>query len=306
MVSSINPFTGIKIRDYETYDETARQDIVNICDQAFLIWRQTSQTYRCSLMQQLAISMGHEKEKLAYLITLEMGKPIRESISEIEKCIFLCEYYSKPEHIGLLSESLVVDNNNAMITYEPTGIIFSIMPWNFPFWQVFRFAIPNLMAGNVCLLKHAPNVTGCALAIEQLLLESGFPQNVFRTLIIDIDDVESIISDKRIKGVTLTGSAKAGSSVAALAGKYVKKSVLELGGSDPFLVFPDANLHQSCLIGARSRMINAGQVCIASKRFIVHESIFDQFIEIHQQAATAIGSWRPDEIYNRYWPLSKA
>jgi len=293
------------LRDYATHDEKSRQDILHGCDQAYLNWKQTSQSYRCYLMKQLAGSIELEKEKLAHLITIEMGKPIRESISEIEKCVFLCEYYSQPEHIGLTPESLIVDGNNAMITFEPTGIIFAIMPWNFPFWQVFRFAIPNLIAGNVCLLKHAPNVTGCALAIEELFSAAGFPTDVFRTLIIDTVDVESIISNRKVKGVTLTGSAKAGSSVAALAGKYVKKSVLELGGSDPFLVFPDANLHQSCLTGARSRMINAGQVCIASKRFIVHESVFDKFVEMHHQALRQLVLGDPMEYSTDIGPLAR-
>jgi succinate-semialdehyde dehydrogenase/glutarate-semialdehyde dehydrogenase len=229
-------------------------------------------------MNRIGDVMADHKEQLAILITNEMGKPIRESRAEIEKCILLCRHYSKPENAGLNPVQVKTEASESYVTFEPMGVIFAIMPWNFPFWQVLRFAVPNLVAGNTTLLKHAPNVCGCALAIEDLFIKAGFPANVFRALIIHHDETEAIIAHPFVKGVTITGSEKAGKAVATLAGKFLKKSVMELGGSDPFIVFADADVGNTCLVGLKSRMMNAGQVCISAKRFIVEQDIMGDFL----------------------------
>jgi succinate-semialdehyde dehydrogenase / glutarate-semialdehyde dehydrogenase len=277
-MKSINPYSGQIIAEYKPHSMGQAESIIAAMDAAYRSWRKLSPDERCKLVAAMGRELEAQKEALAQLITNEMGKPLRESIAEIEKCALLCNHHSQPESAVLQPTTVKTEAQETYISYEPLGTIFAIMPWNFPFWQVMRFAIPNLMAGNTALLKHAPNVNGCALAIEKLFLEAGFPENVFRAIMIQHEDVEAVIANKYIKGVTLTGSGRAGKAVASLAGKHLKKSVLELGGSDPFIVFADADIGNTCLAGMRSRLMNAGQVCISAKRFLVEASVMDEFI----------------------------
>jgi succinate-semialdehyde dehydrogenase / glutarate-semialdehyde dehydrogenase len=248
-------------------------------DSAFRKWKQVSFKERAGLMKSCASYLKDHKKDLAKLMVLEMGKPIREAIAEIEKCALACEYYAENAEVFLADKKISSDASSSYVSYEPLGCILAVMPWNFPFWQVFRFAAPSLMAGNVGILKHASNVPQCALAIEEIFIKAGFPEGVFQTLLIGSSKVEYLISNPVVKAVTLTGSEKAGSEVAALAGKYIKKSVLELGGSDPFIVLKDAELETAAATAVKSRMINTGQSCIAAKRFIVVKEIAEAFTQ---------------------------
>lgn len=276
---SLNPYTREIIARYELYSDTDIERTISQCNQAFKQLQKVNVKDRAQIFHQLTSILENRKIEFAVLITDEMGKPFAESVGEIEKCAWLCRHFSDPENITVEDELLHIDGQQTKLTYEPLGVIFAVMPWNFPFWQVLRFAVPNVAAGNTCVMKHAPNVSGCSLAIERLFLEAGFPKGTFSSLLIDIPQVEKVIGHRLIKGVTLTGSASAGKSVAQLAGRYAKKCVLELGGSDPLIVFADADIEKSCSTGVRSRMLNAGQVCIAAKRFIVHETIFERYVE---------------------------
>jgi succinate-semialdehyde dehydrogenase / glutarate-semialdehyde dehydrogenase len=277
-MESINPFTGLSLGTYRTFTSEQTIGIVKASAAAFYFWRQQQLMDRCNFIQKLGDILSAEKEHMAQLITAEMGKPIRESRAEVEKCVLLCRHYANPANADLDPLHIKTEASESFVSFEPLGVILAIMPWNFPCWQVLRFAVPNLVAGNTTLLKHAPNVFGCALAIEELFVKAGFPANVFRALIIHHDEVENVIAHPFVKGVTITGSERAGKAVAALAGKYLKKSVMELGGSDPFIVLADADLANTCLIGLKSRMMNAGQVCISAKRFIVEDELVDDFI----------------------------
>lgn len=278
-MKSINPYTGKTIAEYDEYPSSKVDKIIIELQDGFDNWKSISLNKRCLYNIKMANLLESKKTFLAELITHEMGKPNSEALAEIEKCIWLCKYYSNPEVLGIDPVAIKTEAKYSGITFEPIGIIFAIMPWNFPFWQVFRFAIPCISAGNVVLLKHAPNVCGCSLAIEALFLEVFSEIRTFKSILIEAERSEEIIQQPYIKGVTITGSEKAGKSVASIAGKYLKKVVLELGGSDPFIVFEDANIEKCCKAAVRSRMLNAGQVCIAAKRFIVHESVFEKFID---------------------------
>jgi succinate-semialdehyde dehydrogenase / glutarate-semialdehyde dehydrogenase len=287
-MKSINPFSQEIIGNYEVHDKFQVNEIIEKVNQAFQKWRKLQLIERRQFNLKLAGKLEEKKEFYAQLITNEMGKPIKESIAEVEKCIWLCKHYASSESFDIQPKRIKTEARKAFISYEPSGTIFAIMPWNFPFWQVFRFAIPTITAGNTVILKHAPNVTGCALAIEDAFLSSGFSENVFRSVVIPAERSEEIIRHSYIKGVTLTGSENAGRSVAALCGKHLKKSVLELGGSDPFIIFEDAELQLCCSAGMRSRMLNSGQVCIAAKRFIVQDTIMDKFLLEQKQALEAL------------------
>ncbi len=275
---SINPYTQQVIATYEADSPEAIQQKIEQTFQAQIRWRQLSFAERGICMQQLAFHLRNNIDELANLITEEMGKALAESRAEIEKCAAQCDYYAQHTEQLLRYDSIATEAAQSGVYYQPIGIVFAIMPWNFPFWQVFRYAIPALMAGNTTLLKHAPNVMSCALAIEKAFRESGFAAGIFQTVICDVDATETILADDRIAMVTLTGSERAGSSVAALAGKHIKKSVLELGGSDAFIVLPDADLDKASAAAVTSRFQNAGQVCIAAKRFLVHASIKEAFV----------------------------
>ena len=276
-MESINPSTGTKIKFYENHSESQVDEILVKADTAFKAWRKTSYVERSALMKRVSAKLRERKAELAELMADEMGKVLRDGVAEIEKCASCCDYYAENAQTFLANQKIETDAADSFVAYDPLGIVLAVMPWNFPFWQVFRFAAPALMAGNVGVLKHASNVTGCALAIEEIFREAGFPANVFSTILISGSKVETVIRHPLVRAVTLTGSTPAGRSVAKTAGECLKKSVLELGGSDAYVVLADADLELAVDICAKSRLINAGQSCIAAKRFIVVKELYDEF-----------------------------
>lgn len=273
----INPATGEKVRSFEELDSSAASAVIEAAHATWLDWRRTEVSERAKLMQAAADVLRDNTDRYAKLMAEEMGKPITGGRSEIEKCAWVCEYYAENAAGFLEPEFVDTEASQSFVAYRPLGVILAIMPWNFPFWQVFRFAAPALMAGNAGLLKHAPNVPGCALAIEEVFTEAAFPADIFRTLLIDVDVVPSVIEDPRVKAVTLTGSGRAGRAVAGQAGEQLKKTVLELGGSDPYLILEDADVAAAAETCVKSRLINSGQSCIAAKRFVVVEPLRDDF-----------------------------
>jgi len=276
-IASVNPATGARLRLFEALSEAQVEQRLVLATRAFPPWRQTPMAERASCLRRAADLLEGEKTRWGELMTLEMGKPIGAAIAEAEKCASGCRYYAEHASEFLADEAAATDASRSFVRYEPLGVVLAIMPWNFPFWQVFRFAAPALAAGNVGLLKHASNVPQCALAIEEIFRRSGFPEGVFQTLLIGSERVAALIEDARIAAVTLTGSEAAGSSVGRAAGGQIKKTVLELGGSDPFVVLPSASLDQAISTAVRARTINNGQSCIAAKRFIVHRDIAPEF-----------------------------
>ena len=275
---SIFPYTQETIAEYPLMDDIAVKKSIAAAEEAYAVWKNSSFLQRTTVLKNAAAILKRDRDALATLITNEMGKVIGEAKAEVEKCAYVCEYYAEHAEIFLKDESLEAGYAKSFISYEPIGAVLAIMPWNFPFWQVFRYAAPTLMTGNVTLLKHAPNVCGCAKIIEQIFIEAGAPKGVFQTLIIDTLAVEKLLETNIVQAVTLTGSEKAGSSVAALAGKNIKKSLLELGGSDALIVLPDADMKNAAAVALQSRMLNAGQSCIGSKRFIVLQDAMDSFL----------------------------
>jgi succinate-semialdehyde dehydrogenase/glutarate-semialdehyde dehydrogenase len=276
-IRSVNPATGEVIRDYPETDAKELEKILADARAAFLSWRQSGFGRRAGLMKSAAGLLRERQEPLAGLMAMEMGKPVREGRAEVEKCAWVCEHYAENAERFLKRQDVDTGATASCVVCRPLGVILAVMPWNFPFWQVFRFAAPALMAGNAAVLKHASNVPGCALAIEELLHEAGIPREVFRTLLIGSDRVDAVIRDRRVAAVTLTGSTPAGRSVAAVAGEQLKKTVLELGGSDPYLILEDADFPETIETCATSRLINGGQSCIAAKRFIVVDSVRERF-----------------------------
>ena len=277
---SINPATDEIIMEYEEMPPEEVWSVTEKTHQAFLSWRNTPFSERAILMKRAAQVLHSRSEEYARLMVAEMGKPITGARAEVDKCAWGCEYYADNAESFLQPEVIQTDADRSFVTFQPLGVILAVMPWNFPFWQVFRFAAPALMAGNTALLKHASNVPGCVLAIEDLFRTAGFPENVFRALLIGSNRVSPIIENPLVKAVTLTGSTEAGREVAMKAGGKIKKTVLELGGSDPYLIFEDADLETASVICADSRLVNSGQSCIAAKRFIVVESIRESFQEL--------------------------
>ncbi len=277
MLVSINPANGQKIAEFPELSDEELSSKLNLAAQAFSQWRISSIDTRKDLMYQLIRNLNVNKDDYAKLITTEMGKPIKQSIAEIDKCVTMAEIYTNDIERFLQDEHVNTAHKESFITFEPLGAILAVMPWNFPFWQVLRFAVPNVLLGNVCLLKHASNVQGCANELEKLFLESGFPVGVFQNLPITAAKVESVIRSPHIKAVTLTGSEAAGASVAAIAGSEIKKTVLELGGSDPFIVLADADLLPVCQNAVHARLRNAGQACTSAKRFIVVKDVVEEF-----------------------------
>lgn len=276
-MQSVNPFSGEVIRSYPEYSGEEVNVIIQQVDAAFHQWKITSFEYRAMLMKNLQAKLLEKKEVLAGMMVSEMGKVKREAIGEIEKCALVCAFYAENAASFLKNEPIQTEASESYISYQPIGTVLAVMPWNFPFWQVFRFLAPALMAGNTGVLKHSSNVSGCGLAIENLVREAGFPENVFRTLLIGSSAVKTVIENPLIKAVTLTGSTPAGKSVASAAGSALKKSVLELGGSDPYLVLEDADIETAARLCVTSRLLNAGQSCIGAKRFIIADRIYDQF-----------------------------
>ncbi|MGF1740297.1 NAD-dependent succinate-semialdehyde dehydrogenase [Vibrio profundum] len=275
----INPSTGTLLNSYPIMSKDKVMSIVSEVGETQKQWRDSDGETRCKLMLNVAALLRKNNQKYAEIITQEMGKPIAQALREIEKCAFLCEYYAEAAEEHLKPRVIQAAHSKSYVSYQPLGIIFAVMPWNFPFWQVMRFAVPNIMGGNAALLKHAPNSTGAALAMEELFLEAGFPEHLFRSLVVDVDVVQSVIEHPLVCGVTLTGSGKAGAIVGAEAATALKKVVLELGGSDPYVILKDADLDHAASQCIESRLDNAGQVCISAKRLIVVDEIYDTFVE---------------------------
>jgi succinate-semialdehyde dehydrogenase/glutarate-semialdehyde dehydrogenase len=277
-MKSLNPATEEFIAEYPEHTTEQIEKKILDAQKAFESWRKLPMPERARLMKSLATTLFQEKGGLARLMTLEVGKPITAGESEVEKCAACCEYFAENAGRFLAARAIASDAEESFVRFDPLGVILAIMPWNFPFWQVFRFAAPSLMAGNVGLLKHAPNVPGCSLAIERLFAEAGFPSGVFSALLVsDNARAQKLVEHPVVRAVTLTGSERAGAAVASSAGKFLKKSVMELGGSDPFIVLGDADIEAAAAAAASSRCINSGQSCIAAKRFIVAEKIADAF-----------------------------
>jgi succinate-semialdehyde dehydrogenase/glutarate-semialdehyde dehydrogenase len=276
-IASINPATGEAIKSFDALDEAGIEDKLQRAAETFRVYRRTSLPERASMMTRAAEILEAEKNDLARLMALEMGKPIKGGVGEAEKCAWVCRYYADNAKDHLADEVVETNASRSFVRFQPLGPVLAVMPWNFPFWQVFRFAAPALMAGNVGLLKHASNVPQCALAIEDIIRRAGFPEGAFQTLLVGSEAVQSILEDTRVVAATLTGSEAAGRSVASIAGKQIKKTVLELGGSDPFIVMPSADLNEAVTTGIKARTINNGQSCIAAKRFIVATEIYDNF-----------------------------
>jgi succinate-semialdehyde dehydrogenase / glutarate-semialdehyde dehydrogenase len=276
-IESINPATNKLIRRFEPLTDQAARQKIALASDAFRSYANVPLDHRALWMRKLAAILEHDVEELATLITLEMGKPLHASRLEILKCATACRYYADNAARILAPESIPTGDNHSYVRWEPIGIVLAVMPWNFPFWQVFRFLAPALMAGNFALLKHASNVPQCALAIEALVRRAGFPRGSFQTLLLEVHQVETILGDERIAAVTVTGSEAAGRAIGAQAGWLIKKSVLELGGSDPFIVMPSADLNLAVDTAVRARCVNSGQSCIAAKRFLVADEIYDDF-----------------------------
>lgn len=284
MLQSINPFTGEVIRSWNESTSEEISDILEKSQRAFEFWRDIGMSYRSKRLLNLASLLESGKHHLAVEMAAEMGKPVEQGQSEIEKCALVCRYYAENGSDFLDDESIASGADISYVCYQPLGVIYAVMPWNFPFWQLFRFAAPAVMAGNSFILKHAPNVSGCAIRIRDLFREAEFPQGLVDIVLVSEENVHEvssgIIADERIKAVTLTGSGKAGSAVALEAGSVIKKCVLELGGSDPAIILEDADLRDAATQTAFSRLINTGQNCIASKRFIVIESVYGRFLDL--------------------------
>jgi succinate-semialdehyde dehydrogenase/glutarate-semialdehyde dehydrogenase len=305
VLSSVNPADGSSHEVVQAFSKEQLEEALQQSADAAPGWRDRPIEQRCELMREAAFVLRANSESFARMMTLEMGKPIGEARAEVEKSALGCEYYADHGAAFLADEEIASDAGRSLVAYQPLGTVLAIMPWNFPFWQVFRFAAPALVAGNTGLLKHASNVPQCALAIEQVFTEAGFPAGVFRSLMIPSSQVAAVIEDGRAHAVTLTGSEPAGRQVAATAGAAVKKSVLELGGSDPFIVLADADLDLAVETAVASRFLNTGQSCIAAKRFIVVPEIADDFVARFQVAVEALSVGDPLDETNRIGPMAR-
>jgi len=290
-IASINPATGKKLKEFSALTEKEIEERLKRAEEAFAHHRREPFAKRGQLMLAAASLLEQGKKELAQTITLEMGKLLGGAIGEIEKCARVCRFYAENAERFLEDEPVQTDAARSFVRYQPLGAVLAIMPWNFPFWQVFRFAAPALMAGNVGLLKHAANVPQCALAIEKIFCRAGFDEGVFQTLLIEAERVEHLIVDPRVKAVTLTGSERAGSAVASAAAREIKKAVLELGGSDAFIVMPSADFKAALTTAVKARTINSGQSCIAAKRFFIADKVYDDFLRqfVERMRALKIG-----------------
>ena len=277
--TSINPYSGKEIQTYKNHSKKEVAEIIKNADRRFYSWRETSFAERKKLMLGAASELRKNKREYAEMMVMEMGKPISQAMAEVEKCAWVCEYYAQNAKGQLQNEIIKTDAYKSYVSYEPLGVVLAVMPWNYPFWQVFRFAAPALMAGNIGVLKHASNVFGCALNIEKVFKRAGFPEYCFTALLIGSKAVEEVIENERVKAVTLTGSGPAGASVASIAGKNIKKTVLELGGSNALVVLKDCDVEKTVDTCVHARYQNTGQSCIAGKRLIIDEAIADDFIE---------------------------
>ena len=305
MLQSINPYDQSLIGEFEEHGDADIHQKLDAAQKTFRSWKRESFSHRGDLMKRAGGILRHDKSRLAKMMSVEMGKVLKEAEGEIEKCANACDFFADQAEAYLRDQVIKTDGSRSLVAYQPLGPVLAIMPWNFPFWQVFRFAAPSLMAGNVGLLKHASNVSQCSLAIESIFREAGFPEGTFQSLLVKSDKVNGIISDERVMAVTLTGSEFAGTKVAASAGKNLKKTVLELGGSDPFVVLDDADLDHAARVATQSRMQNAGQSCIAAKRFIVVESVREEFVNRFRKNVEALRQGNPLEEGITTGPLAR-
>jgi succinate-semialdehyde dehydrogenase/glutarate-semialdehyde dehydrogenase len=304
-LSSINPADGRLLAEYPEMDDAAVHAALTEAHQAFLAWRLTPFAHRSGLMRNAASILRAEKDRFALLMADEMGKPIRDGRAEAEKCASGCLYYAEHAERFLTPEKVATDAKDSYVAFNPLGVVLAVMPWNFPFWQVFRFAAPALMAGNAGVLKHASNVQGCGAAIEEVFLKAGFPRGLFRNLPVSGSRVSRILEDELVRAVTLTGSVEAGKAVAAQAGTLLKKSVMELGGSDPYLILDDADIDPAARTCAKSRLINAGQSCIAAKRFLPVASVRAEFEAAFVKAMAAVKPGDPRDENAAMGPLAR-
>ena len=305
-IQSINPLSGKRIQTYKEETSKTVEAKIEAGHKAWLKWRGTSFEARGRLLLKAAAVLLEQKNDLAVLMAREMGKPLKDGIAEIEKCASVCTYYAEKGAAFLKDEKIKTEARNSFVTYQPIGVVLAVMPWNFPYWQCFRFIAPALMAGNTGLLKHASNVPGCALSIEQVLLKAGFPKGVFQTLLVGSKAVKEIIAHPLVKAVTLTGSTEAGQQVAAQAGSQIKKTVLELGGSDPYVILEDADLELAATVCAQSRLINNGQSCIAAKRFIVVKPVEREFVRLFKEKMSNKKLGDPLDAATNLGPMSRA
>ncbi len=302
---SINPYNGQEIGRYAAQTEAETASMLAKAEEIFSTWRAVPLSERAQLMAKAGQVLRDNVEEYAKMITHEMGKPISESRAEVNKCAWVCDYYADHAAEFLADDIIETDAQKSFVKHEPMGCVLAIMPWNFPFWQVFRFAAPTLTAGNTGMLKHAPNVFGCAEQIEGVFKKAGFPEGVFQNLIVHHDQTESIIAHDAIKAVTLTGSERAGSSVAEISGKYIKKSLLELGGNNAFIVWEDADIDQALQTAITARMLNCGQSCIAAKRFILVGEVYDEFVSKFTEAVRALPSGDTMDDATKVGPLAR-
>ena len=303
--ASTNPYTGQQLRRFATFGPAKVERLLAQAHRAAARWRTTAFAERAAVLHRAAALLRERQEELAHLMALEMGKPLRDGRAEAQKCAACCDYYATHAAGFLADEDIKSDAGRSYLSHAPLGVVLAVMPWNFPLWQVVRFAAPALMAGNVGLLKHAPNVPQCALALENLLRDAGLPPGAFQNLFIDNEQVAALLADDRVAAATLTGSERAGAAVAAVAGQHLKKTVLELGGSDPFIVLADADLALAAKTAAQARLLNAGQSCIAAKRFIVERPVHREFIRLLVGHLRALRYGDPLEEATDYGPLAR-
>src|SRR5437016_1335041 len=303
-IASINPATGETLKTFEPLSQPQLEEKLQRASDSFRAYRGTSFADRARMMLRAAEILETEKKVFARMMTLEMGKPINAAVQETEKCAWVCRYYAESAEKHLSDQPVETNATKSFVRFQPLGVVLAVMPWNFPFWQVFRFAAPGLMAANVGLLKHSSNVPQCALAIEDIFRRAGFPEGAFQTLLIGSQQVPRVIDDPRVMGVTLTGSEPAGMQVASQAGKRIKKTVLELGGSDPFIVMPSADMPTAVSTAVKARTINNGQSCIAAKRFIVVNSIAEDFERRFVEAMQALKVGDPTDETTDVGPLA--
>jgi len=305
-IQTINPATGELIHDYPEMSGAEVASIIDTTHAVYEAWRRTGFDERAQKMRKLADLCRAKKREMAELMANEMGKPITQGMAEAEKCAWACEYYAENSQAHLADRLIKTEKLKSKVSYRPRGIVFAIMPWNFPFWQVFRFLCPCLMAGNAGLLSHAPISTGTSLMIEAMVEEAGFPKNLFRSLIVNNDVAAEVIGNTNVTAVTLTGSERAGKAVASEAGQHLKKVVLELGGSDPYVILHDADLEKAATACVRSRLSNTGQVCIAAKRLIVVESVLEKFERLVIEKAKAYQMGDPLDEKTNFGPMARA
>lgn len=305
MLSLTNPFNLAFLSEHQYFTDDLTKKTVSISDDAYAKWRPISIPARLNFIKSLIFELTKKQQLLAKTCTLEMGKPIKQSLAEIDKCKILCEYYLQNAELFLKNKKISTNGTESFVVYEPLGVILGVMPWNFPYWQVFRFAIPAIVAGNTVVVKHASNVAGCAGLIEQLFVDAGFPEGVYKNLLIAGKQVKAVIDNPAIKGVSVTGSEKAGTEVATAAAAQVKKSVLELGGSNALIVLPDADLdtYMPAIINARFQ--NTGQSCIAAKRYLVHKDIYNDFLERFTKGIKALKMGDPMDEETTLGPLAR-